>query len=336
MSTTTKQIALAARPKGLPDEGTFTMREIALPELAQGQVLLRALYISVDPYMRGRMNEGKSYVPPYTLGEAITGGVVARVTESRDPNFLAGDVVVGELPWQEYAVKAGKGLMKLDPTRGPVSAALSVLGMTGLTAYFGLLDIGKPKPGETLVVSGAAGAVGSIVGQIGKILGCKVVGIAGSDDKVRTLVDEFGFDVAVNYKDAQFYTALKAACPDGVDVYFDNVGGAVTDTVFRLLNDFARIPVCGQIALYNQAEADVGPRLFSYLVVRRALAQGFIVSDYSKRFPEGLQQLGTWLQEQKLTHRETVVEGFEQLPHAFLGLFRGDNTGKLLVKVASD
>lgn len=318
----------------MPTAETFLVRDISLPALTDEEVLLQTVYASVDPYMRGRMNDAKSYVPPYAVGAAITGGVVAKVVESRNTRFAVGDVVVGELPWQEYSISSGKGLLKLDPQSGDHTAALGVLGMTGLTAYVGLQEIGKPKAGETLVVSGAAGAVGSIVGQIGKILGCRVVGIAGTADKVRMLTEELGFDAAVNYKDADFSAKLKSACPSGVDVYFDNVGGDVTDAVFRLLNDFARIPVCGQIALYNQAGPDVGPRLFAYLVTRRALAQGFIVSDYAKQFSEARAKLAEWLAAGKLKHRETIVEGFDRLPDAFLGLFRGDNTGKLLVHVA--
>lgn len=334
MVITTRRIVLAERPKGMPDSSTFATVDVTLPELEEGQILVRTLYASVDPYMRGRMNDAKSYVPPFAVGEAISGGVVAEVVETRHEKWAVGDVVMGELPWQLHSVSSGKGLLKLTPSKAPVSTSLGVLGMPGMTAYFGLLEIGKPKPGETIVVSGAAGAVGSIVGQIGKILGCRVVGIVGSEEKARLLVDELGFDAAVQYKSAEFSKALKAACPSGVDIYFDNVGGNVTDEVFRLLNDFARIPVCGQISLYNMEQADRGPRLFSYLVVRRALAQGFIVSDYAKRFPEAASQLGSWLAEGKLHYKETIVSGFERLPDAFLGLFRGDNTGKLLVKVA--
>jgi len=249
MTLSTRQIVLAARPKGMPTATTFSLRDIVLPTLKDGQVLIRMLYASVDPYMRGRMNDMKSYVPPFVVGEAITGGVVGEIIESQNDKFAVGDIVMGELPWQEISLSNGTGLLPLDPSKAPLSATLGVLGMTGLTAYFGLLEIGKPKAGETIVVSGAAGAVGSVVGQIGKILGCRVVGIAGSETKARMLVEELGFDVAVNYKSGDLLTQLQAACPDGVDVYFDNVGGDVTDAVFRLLNNFARISVCGQIAL---------------------------------------------------------------------------------------
>ncbi|MCY0900611.1 MAG: NADP-dependent oxidoreductase [Firmicutes bacterium] len=334
MGTRTKRIALAERPKGMPTSSTFAMNEIDLPELQEEQVLIQAMYISVDPYMRGRMNDMKSYVAPFVVGEPISGGAIGRIIESRHPKWQTGDIVMGELPWQEISITSGRGLQKLDPGRASVTSALGVLGMPGLTAYFGLLEIGKPKGGETLVVSGAAGAVGSVVGQIGKILGCRVVGIAGSADKTRWLIEELGFDAAVDYKSADFQSDLRAACPNGVDVYFDNVGGDVTDAVFRLLNDFARIPVCGQISLYNLDRMDVGPRLFSYLVIRRALAQGFIVSDYAPHFREAANQLGQWLGEGKLQFRETTIHGFDQLPEAFLGLFSGVNTGKLLVHVA--
>src|SRR5579859_1044431 len=252
MPPTNKQVTLAARPSGMPKEPDFKLVETPAPQPGPGEILVRVLYVSVDPYMRGRMNDVKSYAPPVQIGEVIGGGAVGKVIASQSPQFIAGDFVEGMFGWQQYAISNGKGVRKLDPSLAPVSTALGILGMPGLTAYFGLLDIGKPRAGETVVVSGAAGAVGSIAGQIAKIKGCRVVGIAGSDQKVAWLCDELGFDAAFNYKTTPDYAArLEELCPNGVDVYFDNVGGAITDAVFRLINIGARIVVCGQIAQYN-------------------------------------------------------------------------------------
>lgn len=329
-----QEIRLASRPVGLPTAETFEFMNIELPAVHDGQVQLKTLYLSVDPYMRGRMNDAKSYVPPFQVGKAFEGEGIAQVTESKHPSLAVGDIVTGRLPWRRYAVSDGHGLRKLDPEQGPVTAALSVLGVTGLTAYFGLFDIGKPKPGETVVVSGAAGAVGSIVGQVAKLCGCRVVGIAGSDEKTTHLTEQLGFDAAVNYHAQNFGAALKEACPQGIDVYFDNVGGDVTDAVLMRINDDARIPMCGQISLYNATKAEMGPRLLSQLVVHRALIKGFIVSDYAPRFGDAISRLAGWVRSGKLKYQETVVEGFERVPEAFLGLFRGDNIGKQLVKVA--
>ncbi|NDK55616.1 NADP-dependent oxidoreductase [Pontibacter fetidus] len=331
----TRRILLNERPKGLPTDNTFKFTEDELPELQDGQVLLKALYISVDPYMRGRMSDAKSYVPPYKLHEPIAGGVIAEVTESRSSQLPKGSVVIGNLPWQTYIIADGKGLMPIDPNLAPLSYHLGILGMPGLTAYCGLLFIGDPKPGETVVVSGAAGAVGTVVGQIAKIKGCRVVGIAGSDDKTAYLKHELGFDEAINYKTtADIQAALAAACPNGVDVYFDNVGGEISDAVYSLLNNFARIAVCGQISLYNATSQPMGPRVEPVLLKTKSLMKGFIVSDYADRFGEAAAGLAGWLKEGKLKYEETIAEGFDQLPHAFLGLFKGENIGKLLVKVA--
>jgi NADPH-dependent curcumin reductase CurA len=330
-----RKILLASRPKGMPTEENFQFAESDIPVLEDGQVLIRSLYVSVDPYMRGRMNDAKSYIAPYALNEVITGGVVGQIIESRHPNFSAGEFVSGEMGWQEYNVSDGKGLAKLDPNRAPITTALGVVGMPGLTAYFGLLDIGNPQPGETVVVSGAAGAVGSVVGQIAKIKGCRVVGIAGGAEKARYLTEELGFDAAIDYKATDnIRQALKETCPNGIDVYFDNVGGTITDAVMTRINFRARIVICGQIALYNLDKPDLGPRPFTPLLINSAMAKGFIVSDYRERFKEGFVQLAQWVQEGKLKYRETIVEGFENIPKAFLGLFRGENIGKLLVKVA--
>jgi NADPH-dependent curcumin reductase CurA len=332
---TNRKILLASRPKGMPTKENFKFIESEIPSIVDGELLIRSLYVSVDPYMRGRMNDAKSYVPPYPLEEVITGGVVGQVVESKNPNFTVGDFVSGELGWQEYNVSDGKRLAKLDPKQAPITTALGVVGMPGLTAYFGLLDIGNPQPGETVVVSGAAGAVGSVAGQIAKMKGCRVVGIAGGEEKVRFLKEELGFDEAIDYKATdQIRKSLKEACPNGVDVYFDNVGGTITDAVMTLINYRARIAICGQIALYNLDKPDVGPRYFTPLLINSALAKGFIVSDYRDRFKEGFNQLAQWVREGKLKYRETIVEGFDQIPDAFLGLFRGENIGKQLVKVA--
>ncbi|MGI2329223.1 NADP-dependent oxidoreductase [Planococcus sp. YIM B11945] len=330
----TKEIHLANRPTGMPTKDDFEFIETDLPSLEENQVLLRTLYLSVDPYMRGRMQDAKSYIPPFKLHKAIAGGGIAEVVESRSDKFKQGDVVTGTLKWAEYSRVSDSKIRKIDPNGAPVTANLSILGMTGLTAYFGLLDIGKPQAGETVVVSGAAGAVGSAVGQIAKIKGARVVGIAGSEEKIAYLKNELGFDEAVNYKEESFADDLAKAVPNGVDVYFDNVGGTVTDEVFKLLNTNARIPLCGAISSYNAEGEDVGPRLQSYMIKTSALMKGFTVGIYADRFEEGSKQLAEWLQEGRLKYEETIEEGFENTPDAFLGLFKGTNLGKMLVKVA--
>ncbi|MDO6392318.1 NADP-dependent oxidoreductase [Pontibacter sp. BT731] len=331
----TTSILLKSRPQGMPTEDNFEFKEANLPDLQEGQLLLKSLYVSVDPYMRGRMSDAKSYVAPYNLNEPIAGGVVAEVVESRHDRYKTGNVVLGNLPWQTYSISDGKGLSPLDPELAPLSYHLGILGMPGMTAYCGLLYIGEPKEGETVVVSGAAGAVGTVVGQIAKLKGCRVVGIAGSDDKTAYLTNELGFDEAINYKTtSDMREALARACPNGIDIYFDNVGGEISDAVYSLLNNFARIAVCGQIALYNATSVPTGPRVEPILLKKKALMKGFIVSDYAARFPEAAIDLTKWLKAGKLQYEEHIVEGFDQLPQAFFGLFRGENTGKQLVKVA--
>jgi NADPH-dependent curcumin reductase CurA len=329
-----EKILLVKRPKGTPAMSDFRFEETAVPELKGDQVLIKSLYISVDPYMRGRMNDTKSYVPPFELNEVISGGVVGQVVQSLSGDLTEGDFVIGNLPWQKYNAVNDISVRKIDPNIAPLTANLGVLGMTGLTAYFGLLDIGKPNDGETVVVSGAAGAVGSIVGQIAKIKGARVIGIAGSDEKTAYLKNELKFDEVINYKKENVLDALKTACPDGVDVYFDNVGGEISDSVLRLINHGARIAICGQIALYNLEKMDIGPRIQSQLLINSALMKGFIVSDYAAHFEEGAIELAKWLMEGKLSYKENIVEGFENTIDAFLGLFKGENTGKQLVKVA--
>jgi NADPH-dependent curcumin reductase CurA len=335
MATMNRQITLAARPVGFPKESDFKLVESPLPTPGPGQMLVRALYLSVDPYMRGRMSSAKSYAASVELGDVMTGGVVGQVVESHHPQFAAGEIVEGMFGWQQYAASDGKGVRKVDPKLAPISTALGVLGMPGMTAYFGLLEIGKPQPGETVVVSGAAGAVGSLVGQIAKIVGCHVVGIAGTDEKVRYVVEELGFDSAFNYHStANYYRKLIELCPQGVDVYFDNVGGTITDAVVRLINVRARLVICGQISQYDLTRPETGPRWLWALIVKQARAEGFLVFQFADRFEEGLRQMARWLQEGKLKYRESIVEGIENAPRAFLGMLKGENIGKQLVKVA--
>lgn len=329
-----KQITLAARPKGMPDASIFRFDEVDLPEIKEGDLHLKGLYYSVDPYMRGRMNDVKSYVEPFKVDHALEGGVVAEVLESKDGAFAPGDLVLGPyIPWATEMVVPASAVKKIDAGLAPPSYFLGVLGMPGLTAYFGLLDIGKPKPGETLVVSGAAGAVGLVVGQLGKQLGCRVVGIAGSEEKVKMLREEYGFDEALNYNTPDLAAQIAKACPDGVDIYFDNVGGEVTDAVVPNLNFFARIPLCGQISSYNNTEPPVGPRIQPTMLTRSIIMQGFIVRNYGGRYAEGIQYLAPLVKTGKIKFTETVTEGFEKIPEALLGLFSGKNTGKMIVKV---
>ena len=318
----------------MPTLNNFSIVDAEVPEPKDGEVLLRTRFLSVDPYMRGRMRDQKSYAPPFALNEVIAGGVVAEVIESRTPAFQPGNIVTGLLGWRLYSVARAEGLRKVDPDIAPVTTALGVLGMPGLTAYFGLLDIGQPQEGETVVVSGAAGAVGMTVCQIAKIKGCRVVGIAGSEEKNRYLENELQVDATINYKTADLKQAMSAVCPNGVDVYFDNVGGEISDVVMQLINQRARIVICGQISLYNLERLDTGPRVQPYLLVNSALMKGFIVSNYAARFAEGGKQLAQWLAEGKLKYSETFVEGFENAPRAFLDLFAGKNLGKQLVRVA--
>lgn len=328
-----RQFVLAQRPVGLPDDSTFKLVEAPIAELKDGEVLVRARYLSVDPYMRGRISGMKSYAAPVEIGQLMVGGGVAEVIESKNAAFAPGDFVDIYMGWQEYAISDAKYLRKLDPSI-PVSTALGVLGMPGLTAYFGLLDVCAPKAGETVLVSGAAGAVGSIVGQIAKIKGCRAVGIAGGEDKVAWIKNECGYDAAFNYKTTTDYAGkIRELCPNGVDCYFDNVGGPITDAVFTALNVHSRIAICGQISQYNNTKPELGPRLFGALIVYRAKVQGFLVSDYMAQAPQALAEMTGWVREGKLRYREDVVEGFENMPNAFIGLFQGENIGKRIVKI---
>ena len=328
-----RQILLKSRPEGAPGLDNFQLTEGAIPEPGEGEVLTRTLYLSLDPYMRGRMSAAKSYAKPAAVGQPMVGGTVGEIVASRNPKYAVGDVVLGYGGWQDYALSSGAGLRKLDPAAAPVSTALGVLGMPGMTAYVGLLEIGQPKPAETVVVAAASGAVGSVVGQIAKIKGCRAVGIAGGAEKCRFVADELGFDACVDHRAPDFVQQLEAACPQGIDVYFENVGGAVQQTVWPLLNDFARIPVCGLIAQYNAATPMPGPDMFSVLR-KRLLLRGFIVSDFAAKQGDFLRDVGEWVRSGRIKYREDVVDGLEQAPAAFLGLLQGKNFGKLLVRVS--
>jgi len=328
------QITLASQPVGMPKVSDFRMVESPVPNPGRGEVLVRTLYLS-DPYMRGRLTGVTTYARGLDLGDVIVGGVAGRVLESKDPRCAPGDIVEGILGWQEYAAAPAKSLRRIDPAAGPISSALYVLGMPGLTAYFGLLEICRPQPGETVVVSGAAGAVGSLVGQIARIKRCRPIGIAGTDEKVRFLVDELGFESAFNYRETPDCAAqLKELCPNGIDVYFDNVGGAITDAVMQRLASHARVAVCGQISQYNSVEPQMGPRWLGQLVVRQARVEGFLVTQFADRYEAGLHQLSTWLKEGRLRYREDVVDGLENAPQAFIRMLEGKNIGKQLVKVS--
>ena len=327
-----RQITLAARPVGFPQDSDFALVEGPTPEPGSGEVLVRSQWLSLDPYMRGRMSEARSYAKPTELGDVMTGQVVGEVVKSDDRRYAPGDTVVGQLGWQEYAVARGSALRKLDPTLAPLSTWLHVLGMTGLTAYFGLLDVGRPKPGDTVVVSAAAGAVGQVVGQLAKVAGCRTVGLAGGPEKVADLKEIYGYDVGIDYKGEDVNAALKSACPKGIDIYFDNVGGARSETVFRRLAVGARVPICGQISQYNLSEPELAPRNLGFLIVMRATLEGFLVTDYAHRFEEGLTRLGGLLADGRLTYREDVTEGIENAPGAFIGLLKGENRGKALIQ----
>ncbi|WP_435361541.1 NADP-dependent oxidoreductase [Haloarchaeobius sp. DFWS5] len=325
----------AERPAGEPDADSFELRDAAVPEPDAGELLVRVTYLSVDPYMRGRMRDSESYAEPWDVGDVLKGGVVGEVVDSESDQYDEGDLVTGEGTWAEYSVLDADAVAPVDPDVADLPAYLGVLGMPGRTAYFGLLDVGEPKPGETVVVSGAAGAVGSVVGQIAKLNGCRVVGFAGSDEKTDWLTADLGFDAAINYKETDDYgAALDDAAPDGVDVYFDNVGGPITDAVFTKLNLDARVAVCGQIAHYNDEDVPTGPRKLPMLIAPRATVQGLLVSDYASRFGVASEQLAKWVASGAIAHRESVVDGLENAPDAFLGLFSGENIGKQVVRVA--
>ena len=337
MPQTYRRIVLARRPQGAPTPGDFRLEEAPVPTPEEGEVLLRTLYLSLDPYMRGRMSDAPSYAPSMAVGDVMVGGTVARVEASRHPDYREGDLVVAYSGWQEYATSDGTGLTKLDPGVPHPSYALGVLGMPGFTAYMGLLDIGAPQPGETLVVAAATGAVGSVVGQIGKLKGCRVVGIGGGAEKCRYAVDELGFDACIDHRAPNFAAQFAAACPAGIDVYFENVGGAVLRAVIPLLNTKARVPVCGLIAEYNAESLPSGPDhlplLMGAILRKRLKVQGFIIfNDYGHRYDELIAEMAPWVEQGKIKYREDVVEGLENAPEAFIGLLEGRNFGKLVIK----
>jgi hypothetical protein len=331
-----RQIVLAARPAGMPKATDFRLEATPVPEPGPGQILVRNIWMSVDPYMRGRMNDRKSYSPPFEVGKPLDGRAVGQVLKSNHPKLKEGAVVSNMQGWREYFVSAGEGITPVDASL-PLPAYLGVLGVPGFTGWYGLKEIGKPKAGETLVVSGAAGATGSLVVQMGKILGCRVVGTAGTDEKCAYLKRELGADAAINYKKAgDCVDALRQACPKGVDVYFENVGGPILDAVLRLLNPLSRIPLCGMISQYNLEIPDPGPRYLFSMIANRTLMQGFIISDHFDRYGEFVGEVGGWLKAGRIKREETVVEGIENAPKAFLGLFSGDNLGKMVVRLAPD
>ncbi|MFC4257947.1 NADP-dependent oxidoreductase [Marinobacter lacisalsi] len=329
---------LAERPTGMPDEDHLRLEEAPMPQAGEGQVLLKTRYLSLDPYMRGRMNDSASYATPIGIGEVMGGEAVSEVIESHHPDLSPGGLVKGRTGWQTHSVASPDELYRIDTELAPPSAWLGVIGMPGFTAYVGLREFGKPQAGETVVVSAASGAVGQVVGQIAKMKGCRVVGVAGADDKCQHVVDHYGFDVCVNYKDDDFESQLGAACPKGIDVYFENVGGKVFDAVMTLVNDFARIPVCGRIAHYNQTKLPEGPdRLIPFMgqiLIKRLMFRGFIQSDHNELLPDFRRDMSQWLKEGKVKYQEDVVEGIENALTAFQGLLQGRNRGKLVVKVS--
>ena len=330
-----RRIVLKRRPVGAPRPDDFELVESPVPSPGQGEILCRTIYLSLDPYMRGRISGVKSYARGVDPGELMVGGTVGEVVESRHPGFASGDLVAGSDGWQAYGLSKGAGVRKLDPAQAPISTALGVLGMPGMTAYVGLLDFGRPKPGETVVVSAASGAVGSAVGQIAKLKGCRAVGIAGGRVKCDYVVSELGLDACVDYKAGDLPAELARACPSGIDVYFDNVGGDILEAALGLVNPYARVPLCGLISQYNATEPPAGPN-WRVLLTNRVLVKGFIVSDHLDRLPDFLRDAAAWVREGRLRYREDVVAGLEHAPAAFVGLLQGKNFGKLLVKVGEE
>ena len=338
MPDTARRIVLASRPVGEPKPSDLRLEEFAVPQPGAGQILLRTKWLSLDPYMRGRMSDAQSYAKSVDVGGVMEGGVVAEVVASNVGDFRPGDIVLAPSGWQTHSLSDGKGLRKLDPRGAPVQTALGILGMPGLTAYTGLLDIGQPKAGETVVVAAASGAVGSAVGQIAKLKGARAVGIAGGADKCKYVREELGFDDCVDHRAADVGDRIKAACPKGIDVYFENVGGPLFETVLPLLNTFARVPVCGLIAQYNMTALPEGPnkvpQLFRNVLTKRLSIRGFIVFDFYDRFDAFERDMSQWIKDKKVKYREDVVEGLENAPQAFIGLLKGKNFGKLLVRVS--
>lgn len=327
-----QRVLLSARPVGAPKESDFRVDEIDLPSPGDGELVVKNLFLSLDPYMRGRMNESKSYAASVEIGAVMVGGTVGEVLESKHPGYAAGDVIVGSLGWQTHAISNGAGLMKVEKGKIPLSAYLGTVGMPGVTAWYGLMDIGKPKAGETVVVGAASGAVGSVVGQLAKLHGCRAVGIAGGKDKCDYVVRELGFDACVDHRDPELKKAFKDATPSGVDIYFENVGGQILDMVLPRLNPFARIPLCGLVSQYN-AKEPYGIKNFAALLVSRVTLRGFIVSEHMDRWPEALKELGAHVAEGRIKYKESVTQGLSNAPAAFIGMLEGQNFGKALIKL---
>ncbi len=330
---TNHTVRLHARPIGEPKRSDFVFADEPLPAIGDGQVLIKVLYLSLDPAMRGWMNEMKSYIEPVKLGDVMRAGGIGEVVASNNPKFQPGDHVAGTPGVQTYCLTDGKGFTKVDPKLAPLTTYLNVLGMPGMTAYFGLLESGQPKAGETVVVSGAAGAVGATVGQVAKIKGCRVVGIAGGAEKCQMVINELGFDDCIDYKNEDVRVGLKRTCPDGVDVYFDNVGGEILDTVLTRINLHARIVICGAISQYNNTTPIKGPANYLSLLVNRARMEGIVVFDYAPRYKEGAMTMAGWMQEGKLRSKEHIEEGIDRFPEVLMKLFNGENFGKLVLKV---
>jgi NADPH-dependent curcumin reductase len=338
MTETARRIVLASRPVGEPKPSDFRLEEFPVPQAGPGQVLLKTKWLSLDPYMRGRMSDAPSYAKPVGVDEVMEAGTVSEVAASNNDKYRTGDIVLSRAGWQTHMLSDGSGLRKLDPAAAPISTALGVLGMPGMTAYTGLLEIGQPKAGETVVVSAASGAVGSVVGQIAKVKGARAIGIAGGPDKCNYVKTELGFDDCLDHRDPALADKVKAACPKGIDVYFENVSGAVWDAVFPQLNPFARIPVCGLIAQYSATEVPTmkyqTPQVFRAILTKRLTIRGFIVSDFAARHADFLRDVAQWIREGKVKYREDIAEGLENAPAAFMGLLKGRNFGKQLVRVA--
>ena len=329
-----QKILLVNRPVGSPKESDFRLATSPVPALAEGECLVRSIYLSLDPYLRGRMDDRKSYTPPIELGNVMEGFVVGRIVKSNHPDFKAGEIVLGNIGWQEYGAIPYKELSKINPDLGSISTALGILGMPGLTAYFGLFHVGRPQSGKTIVISGATGTVGSTVGQLAKIKGCQVIGITSSDEKIKYLTENLGFDGAVNHKAINDCSStLQSLCPEGIDIYFDNVGGSITDTVIPLLNVKARVAVCGQSSQYNLENKEMGPRWLRQLIIKRVKVEGFLVWDFIEHHADALEQLSSWLKEGKLRYDEHLTEGIENTPRAFIELLAGDHQGKQLVRL---
>ncbi len=337
MAATNRQMLLAARPLAMADDTCFRLEQADAPTIGDGEALVRVVYLSIDPTIRAWMNEADTYFPAIRIGEVIRGGGIGEVVASRNPAYSAGDLVFGMTGWQEYAVADSRErTMTVLPPGIPLLDAISVYGVTGMTAYFGVLDVGRPNDGETVVVSGAAGATGSIAGQIAKISGCRVVGIAGTDEKCAWVTNKLGFDACINYRTEDVASRLRATCPDGIDVFFDNVGGAILQAVLDRINLRARVVLCGAISMYNSPEPPPGPSNYGQLIIKRARMEGFLVLDYVARFPQAQLQMASWVVDGKIQHAEDVVVGLENAPTALNRLFTGANTGKVIVRVGEE